>query len=117
MKNKLVGILIISIILIVAMASTAFAAKYGGINTNISIGGTAAASSSAITGRILRTLQVAGTVISVAALIIIGMRYMLSSVEGKAQMKGVIGYYIIGCVLVFATTNVMKWVYDIINGL
>ena len=117
MKNKLVGILLILVMLIVIMPCNVFA-DYSGINTDIDIGNTAAIKSSVdITERIVRTLQTAGTVISIIALIIIGMRYMFSSVEEKAQMKGVLGYYIAGCVLVFATSNVLSFAYNVIGDL
>ena len=67
-----------------------------------------------MTERLVGVLQVAGTIISVIALIIIGIKYMISSVEEKSQMKGVLGYYITGCVLVFAATNVVAFLYNII---
>jgi len=116
-KNKLIGILLILIMLIVIVPSNVLA-DYGGINTNISIGNTAASRSSiVITQKILGTLQVAGSIISVVALIIIGIRYMCSSLEEKAQMKGVMTYYIIGAVLVFATSNILGMAYSTIEGI
>ena len=115
MKNKLLGILLILIMLIVVMPSNVFA-DYGGINTDIEIGDTGAIDSSVdITESIVGTLQMAGSVISIIALIIIGMRYMFSSIEEKAQMKGVLGYYIAGCVLSFATSNLLSFAYNIID--
>ena len=116
MKNKTIGILII-IVMLAIVPTTIFA--YGRIDTNVAIGqGGAGAITSSIpmTERILGAVQVAGSVISVIALIIIGMRYMFSSIEDKAQMKGVIGYYITGCVLVFATSNVLGFAYDIFGN-
>jgi len=115
MKKKILGILIIVMLLCVPI--TIFA-TYTGIDTNISIGNTPAVNSSIkITERMVGMLQVVGTVVSVVALIIIGIRYMLSSIEEKAQIKGVIGYYIVGCILVFATTNILAIVYDVITSL
>lgn len=66
---------------------------------------------------ILGYLQVIGSIISVIALIIIGIRYMFSSLEEKAKMKGVMIYYIIGAVLVFATSNVLGIAYRIITSI
>ena len=65
----------------------------------------------------LGTVQVVGSIISVIALIIIGIRYMISSVEEKANLKGVLIYYIIGAVLVFATSNILSIVYKVLNNL
>lgn len=88
------------------------------IDTNISIGSTNAINSSKeYTKKILQVIQNIGTVISVVALCIIGIRYMVSSVEEKAELKGVIIYYIIGAVLVFATTNILSIAYNVISDL
>ena len=114
MKNKVITFLIIAI-LIAIIPSVIFA--YGGINTeDISINVDIAKGSSSITGRIVGTLQVAGTVISVISLIIIGIRYMVSSVEEKAQLKGILMYWVIGAILVFTTSNLLSVIYDIITG-
>lgn len=69
------------------------------------------------TGTLVGVFQVIGSVVSVVALIIIGFRYMLSSVEEKAEIKGIIIYYVIGCLLVFATSNLLSVVYGIFQDL
>ena len=74
-------------------------------------------SSKQMTERLLGWLQVIGSIISVIALLIIGFRYMFSSLEEKAQMKGVLIYYVVGAVLVFATSNLLSIVYKVITGL
>lgn len=61
--------------------------------------------------------QTVGSVVSVVALLIIGFRYMFSSVEEQAKVKGVLIYYVIGCVLVFATSNLLSVVYHVITRL
>lgn len=110
MKNKVIGILIITIIISI-VPSIIF-----GMDTNIQIGDTDAINSSVgITNRIVGTMQVAGTIISVISLIIIGMRYMFSSVQERAQLKGVLIYWVIGAVLVLATSNILAFVYEILD--
>ena len=115
MKRKKMRILIMILLIIIMMVpSNVFA--YQGIDTNITIGNTDAINSSmGATSRIFGVLQVAGTIIAIIALIIIGMRYMFASVEQRAQMKGVIGYYVIGAILVFCTSNVLGFAYTIID--
>lgn len=116
MRNKIITFIIITLLTIVLPIN--IFADYKGMDTDINIGSTGAITSSqTITNRIFCVIQVIGTVIAVIALIIIGMRYMLSSVEEKASMKGLMAYYIIGAILVAATANVLKLAYDIINGL
>lgn len=116
MKNKTIIFLIIAIL--ITIIPSIILARNGKIDTNISIGGTSAISSSKeMTNRIVGTMQVVGTIISVITLIIIGIRYMVSSVEEKASLKGILSYWVIGAVLVFATSNILALVYNIINGI
>lgn len=88
------------------------------MDTNISIGNTSAISATKNqTEVLLGIVQAIGSVLSVIALIIIGFRYMFSSLEERAQLKGVLPYYIVGCVLVFATSAMLGIVYDIFKEL
>lgn len=88
------------------------------MDTNITIGNTAATNANKTQTQVLVGIfQTIGSVLSVIALIIIGFRYMFSSLEEKAQLKGILPYYIIGCVLVFATSNILSIVYNVFNGL
>lgn len=105
MKNK---ITLITLLMIIMLPVTLYA-EYTGFNTDAAIGETQTIRSSIeVTNRVTGVLQVVGSVISVIALIIIGIRYMLSSVQDRAEMKGVLGYYIVGCVLVFSTSNILS---------
>ena len=120
MKNKTIKI-IIAIILMLAIPYNVFAG-YTGINTSVNglntIGsGTAAQTTKPKIEAMLGIFQVIGSGISVIALAIIGIRYMISSVEEKANMKGVLIYYVVGACLVFATSNLLGIVYDIIKGI
>ena len=119
MKSKKMKILImILLIIIIMIPSNIFAETtvHTGIDTDITIGQTNAINSSVgTTERVVGVLQVAGTLIAIMALIIIGMRYMFSSLETRAQMKGVLGYYIIGAILVLCTSNVLGFAYSVID--
>lgn len=116
MKKTLVKILIILIITLMTICNFVYADQT--IDTNITIGGTTAIhASDTMIKRFLGILQVVGSIISVLALVIIGIRYMMSSIEEKANMKGVLIYYVIGAVLVFATSNILSIVYKIISNI
>ena len=56
-----------------------------------------------------------GSVIAVVALMFIGLQYMLGSVEQKAQYKEKMLPYIIGMILLFATTNLVGMLYDFVT--
>lgn len=113
--KKIMKLLLICILAITTIQSTVLADD--SIDTDFEIGTTTAIhESNDMIGKILGRLQVIGSVISVVALCVIGIRYMLSSLEEKAEMKGVIIYYVIGAVLIFATSNILSIVYNVINS-
>lgn len=68
-------------------------------------------------GKILGIIQVFGSVVSVLALVVIGIKYMLGSVEEKAKYKETMLPYIVGCIMLFAITNIATALYKIGTGL
>ena len=119
--NKILAVIFLTILILFTLSNDIYAEVNWGffkgfyyedtntmIDTNIEIGKTGAESSSKqITERLLGITQVIGSII----------RYMISSVEDRANMKGVLIYYIIGAVLVFATTNILSIAYQLISEL
>ena len=61
---------------------------------------------------IIGGFQAIGSIVSVLALVIIGIKYMMGSVEEKAEYKTKMIYYIIGAVLVFAISNISVMLYN-----
>lgn len=64
---------------------------------------------------VLGIIRFAGTFVSVLILMVLGVKYMLGSVEEKANYKEAMGPYIIGAVMVFAIPNLIGIVYDIVT--
>lgn len=62
---------------------------------------------------IIGFLQIVGSLVSVVALIIIGIKYMMGSVEEKAEYKKTMFPYIVGAVMVFGISNIMAIIVDI----
>ena len=60
---------------------------------------------------ILGVINVAGIVISVITLMSIGIKYMLGSVEEKAEYKKTMGMYLLGAFLVFSITTIPNFLY------
>lgn len=71
----------------------------------------------AIGNDLIGPIQLIGSVVSVIAIIIIGIRYMLGSVEEKAQYKETMMPYLIGAVLVFGITNVLAIVSELAKSI
>lgn len=67
-------------------------------------------------GIILGWIKFVGIIVSVLALTIIGLKYLLSSVEGKAEYKKTMIPYIVGCFMLMATSIIIGIIEDIATG-
>lgn len=56
---------------------------------------------------IIGGIQLIGSIVSVIALIMLGIKYMVGSVEEKAEYKEAMMPYIIGAVMLFTITNLL----------
>ena len=63
--------------------------------------------------KILGVIQIIGIVVSVMMLIVIGIKYMLGSVEEKAEYKETLKPYLIGAFLVFSVTTIPQIIYKL----
>ena len=70
-----------------------------------------------IGNKIIGIIQVIGSVTSVIVLIVIGIKYMVGSLEERAEYKKTMMPYIIGALFVFGITNILGIVSNITNGL
>ena len=87
------------------------------IETNrIKLGTDDATSSEEIGNTIFGIVRTIGIIISVGALSVVGIKYMISSVQEKAEKKKMFIYYTIGAFMVFGITYFAEAVYDIVNG-
>ena len=116
MKKVLKIIMVVIIILIILMFTTkgVFALNVDNFKPGAISGGKTIKEFGNL---IIGIVQFIGSIISVIALIIIGIKYMTGSVEEKAQYKETLKPYIIGAVLVFSITNLLKIISDIMSGL
>ena len=62
---------------------------------------------------VLGVIQVVGTIVSVAMLIVIGIKYMMGSIEERAEYKESLKPYLIGAFLLFTGTLVPDLIYKI----
>ena len=68
-------------------------------------------------GIVLGIINVIGIVCSIIILIILGIKYMLGSVEEKAEYKKAILPYIIGFFLLVSATTIPNLIYILVSGL
>lgn len=62
---------------------------------------------------IVTIMQTVGIVVAVVVLLVIGIKYMIGSAEEKAEYKKTMIPYIIGAILLFASTTIVNVVYNL----
>ncbi len=116
-NNRIVIILWISAILLFILTNCTFAFDAGYYNpgTSSSVSGTDKLTKMA--NIIIGALQIIGTILSVAVLGVLGIKYMVGSVEEKAEYKKTLKPYVIGAVMVFGISNILAIVVKIAGQL
>ena len=120
MKNlsKVISILLI-MVLVLTMASTIVMAANPMTPSEVDpASGTASIGSIKNLGNsIVQILSTIGIIISVAVLVVLGIKYMMGSAEEKAEYKKTLLPYIIGAALVFAASTIAQVVYNFTVGI
>lgn len=70
-----------------------------------------------IAGIIIATVKVIGVSLSVILLVIIGIKYLMGSIEEKAEYKKTMIPYVVGIVLLFAGSFLVQIIYDLVKGI
>lgn len=112
---KIISTILLAVMLIATIAGTVYAkpnidtvingVENGGQNVN----GTAIQN---IGGNVVTIVQVVGIVIAIVILLVIGIKYMIGSAEEKAEYKKTMIPYIVGAVLIFAGTSIVRVIYS-----
>lgn len=66
---------------------------------------------------ILGYISIIGVVVSVITIMIVGIKYMIGSIEEKAEYKKTMIPYLVGAILVFAAVPIANMVYNFANGI
>ena len=65
--------------------------------------------------KIIGVLQAVGIVVSVVVVIVLGIKYMMGSVEEKAEYKKTMMPYLIGAALIFAASTISMMVMSFLQ--
>lgn len=65
--------------------------------------------------RVIGTIQVFGSISSVVALVLLGIKYVIGSAEEKAEYKQTMKPYLIGAIMVFTMTNILGIIQEIVK--
>ena len=105
MKKSIISVLLITIAIILSVSSSAFALNGLTVSSTTELNG--------LGGTIIGLVQAVGTIVAVVMIIVVGIKYLTSSPEGKAQYKGTMVAYVVGAILIFAAVNIVsivaKW--------
>ncbi len=66
---------------------------------------------------IIAVVRIVGVIVAVVILLVLGIKYMMGSAEEKADYKKSMIPYIIGAILIFASSTIVGVVYDMANAL
>ena len=67
-------------------------------------------------GSIAGVVQIAGTIVSVGVMMLLGVRYMLASADEKAEYRERMLPYFIGAILLFGASNIVNIVYKMFDS-
>ena len=117
MNKKTMKIIVFMAIILCIVAMTTLVFADAGF-TSEQMTGTASGASNQIQSlgnQIIGVVQGIGIVVSVVVVIVLGIKYMMGSVEEKAEYKKTMLPYIIGAALIFAASTISMAVMNFIG--
>ena len=70
-----------------------------------------------IGNQIITVVSVAGSIVSVIVLIVLGIKYMMGSASEKAEYKKTMIPYLVGAILIFGASAITKVVVGLAQGI
>ena len=70
-----------------------------------------------ITGKIVESITIIGVAIAIVGVIILGIKYMMGSVEEKAEYKKTMWPYLVGCLFIFAISTIVSIIFELATKL
>ena len=108
--NKVLAIA--SIVLMTLIIATNFAYAFNPASISINTNPSGASDIQKKGGTIIGYIQMGGSILAVAILVILGIKYMMGSTEEKAEYKKTLVPYIVGAIFIFAASNIAGMVFD-----
>ena len=114
---KIISTLLLVVMLVTSIARTVFADSTTDVLDKLKGDGKVETSSLTTVGNnVVTIINVVGIVIAVIILLIIGIKYMIGSASEKAEYKKTMIPYIVGAVLIFAGTSLVRVIYSLANS-
>lgn len=118
MKNKTLKIVsaIVLILLLLSIGITTIYAAGPLDGININTGAQGATEIKNFGGNLLGIIQIIGSLVAVAMLLYLGIKYMISSPDDRASIKHSSTVYVIGAIILFAAVNIVNILYNFAQG-
>jgi type IV secretory pathway VirB2 component (pilin) len=113
--KKIIFILIVNIFMISNMFTVVFAYINPGDYKPSQVTTSEYQTAFSKAGVVLGAIRNVSVIVSVIALMVIGVKYMVGSVEEKAEYKKTMIPYIVGCVLVVSATTIVTFIYNAVK--
>ena len=115
---KILSIALIVLTVLLAISNVVLATDIPGKIDQLAQGNSSANTSKVVNfgATIVTIMQTVGIVVAVVVLLILGIKYMMGSAEEKAEYKKTMIPYLVGAILIFASTTIVNVVYNIANG-
>ena len=113
--TKIIFSTIMIVMMVILTVAPVFAATTGAVDPKTLTGSSNANTTTMqnIGNQIITVVSVAGSIVSVIVLIVLGIKYMIGSAEEKAEYKKTMIPYIVGAVLIFAGTSLVRVIYSL----
>ena len=115
---KVLSIALIVLTVLLAISNVVLATDIPGQIKTIAGGNSSADTSTVVNlgATIVTIMQTIGIVVAVVVLLVLGIKYMMGSAEEKAEYKKTMIPYLVGAILIFASTTIVNVVYNVANG-
>ena len=111
---KVISTLLLTIMLVASVAGTVLAVDPNNVLNGLNGNGNVQTNDLTKVGNnVVTIIQVVGIVVAVIVLLIIGIKYMMGSASEKAEYKKTMIPYIVGAVLIFAGTSLVRVIYSL----
>lgn len=111
---KVISTLLLAIMLVTSIAGTVLAVDPNTVLNELNGNGNVQINDLTKVGNnIVTIIQVVGIVIAIIVLLVIGIKYMMGSASEKAEYKKTMIPYIVGAVLIFAGTSLVRVIYSL----
>ena len=118
--KKILVFVLTAVMMIAVLGTTVFAAPTDVVEKmkgTIDDGEKDATPLAELGGRVLGIIQVAGVIIGTIILVVLGLKYMMGSLEEKAEYKKTMIPYVVGAVIIMAGPTIASGIFSLVSSL